>query len=297
MRRFLRFPGYFAASLVIFLAVAVAVIYWRSNARRHRTYTVTVALAPVPADAAAHARGRHIAMTRGCVDCHGADMGGAKVIDDPAMGRAYGPNLTRGRGGRATDLRDEDWVRAIRHGVAKNGHPLYLMPSLEYSHFTDDDLGAVIAYIKSVPPVDRESVPLTVGPVARALMVAGKLPLAAEQINQVAFKREVVQTGVTVAYGRYLAVGCTGCHGPNLSGGKIDVGPPDWPPAANLTPAGDLARWTDKEFFVALRTAKRPDDRELSIVMPRAFGQMTDDELMAIWLYLKTVPPAATGVR
>lgn len=89
-------------------------------------------------------------------------MGGAKVIDHPAMGRAYGPNLTRGRGGRATDLRDEDWVRAIRHEVAEGGHPRYLMPSLEYSHFTDDDLGAVIAYVKSVPPVDRESVPGTV---------------------------------------------------------------------------------------------------------------------------------------
>lgn len=128
-------------------------------------------------------------------------------------------------------------------------------------------------------------------------MVAGKLPLAAEQIDQVAFKPEVVRPGVTVAYGRYLAVGCTGCHGANFSGGKIQVGPPDWPPPANLTPAGGLARWTEKELFAALRTAKRPDGRELSIVMPRAFSQVTDDELMAIWLYLKTVAPAPTGVR
>ncbi|HUJ44370.1 MAG TPA: c-type cytochrome [Opitutaceae bacterium] len=297
MRRVLKTLGYLAAALALLLAVTVAVVYWRSNVQLHRNYTVTVAPVRVPSDPAAIEHGRHIAQTRGCVDCHGADLGGAKVIDDPAMGRAYGPNLTRGRGGRAAELRDEDWVRAIRHGVAKDAHPLYLMPSAEYSHFTDDDLGAVIAYVKSVPPVDRDSVPLSVGPAARALMVAGKLPLAADLINHAGFKPEVVSPGVTVAYGRYLAVGCTGCHGTNFSGGKIDVGPPDWPAAANLTPAGDLARWTEQEFLAALRTARRPDGRELSSVMPRAFGQMTDDELMAIWLFLRTVPPATTGTR
>ena len=81
------------------------------------------------------------------------------------------------------------------------------------------------------------------------------------------------------------------------SGKSLVILPPDWPPAANLTPSGDLAPWTEKEFFVALRTARRPDGRELSIVMPRAFGQITDEELMAIWLYLKTVPAAATETR
>jgi mono/diheme cytochrome c family protein len=297
MRRVVKVLGYSTAGLALFLAVALAVVYGRSTVQLRRTYLITVAPVRVPSDPAAVERGRHIAQTRGCVDCHGADLGGAKIIDDPAMGRTYGPNLTRGRGGRAAELRDEDWVRAIRHGVAKGAHPLYLMPSAEYAHFTDDDLGAVIAYVKSVPPVDRESVPLSVGPVARALMVAGKLQLAADLIDHANFKPEVVSPGPTVVYGRYLAVGCTGCHGPNFSGGKIDVGPPDWPPAANLTPAGDLAQWTDKEFFAALRTARRPDGRELSIVMPRAFGQMTDEELMAIWLYLKTVPAAATGIR
>jgi len=297
MRRLFKVLGYSAAGLVVLLVLAVSGIYWRSSALLHRTFTIAAAPVRVPSDPAAVERGRHIALTRGCVDCHGADFGGAKVIDDPAMGRAYGPNLTRGRGGRGAEMTDTDWVRAIRHGVARDAHPLFLMPSAEYSHFTDDDLGAVVAYAKSVPPVDRDSVPLSVGPVARALMVAGKVQLAADLIDHAGFKPEVVSPGVTVAYGRYLAIGCTGCHGSNFSGGKIDVGPPDWPAAANLTPAGELARWTEKEFFAALRTARRPDGRELSVVMPRAFGQMTDDELMAIWLFLRSVPPAGTGNR
>jgi len=79
---------------------------------------------------------------------------------------------------------------------------------------------------------------------------------------------------------------------PNYSGGKIAAGPPDWPHAANLTPdpAGHLVKWTEAEFINTLRTAKRPDGTELHAAMPRAFGQMTDMELKALWLFIKTVP-------
>jgi mono/diheme cytochrome c family protein len=173
------------------------------------------------------------------------------------------------------------------------------MPSAEYSHLGDDDLGALIAYLKSVPPVDRDRVPLEVGPVARVLMLAGKLKLAAQEIDHANLQPASVQPGATVEYGRYLAVGCTGCHGPNFSGGKIDIGPPDWPHAANLTPHADgrLAKWTEDDFLKVLRTARRPDGSEVNPVMPRNFGQMDDMELKAIWLYLRTLPPVPTGSR
>jgi cytochrome c553 len=90
-----------------------------------------------------------------------------------------------------------------------------------------------------------------------------------------------------------------GCHGPNFSGGKIDIGPPSWPLAANLTPHADgrLAKWTEGDFIQTLRTAKRPDGTELNPVMPRVFGQLSEVELKALWAFFKTVPAAATGVR
>jgi cytochrome c553 len=100
-----------------------------------------------------------------------------------------------------------------------------------------------------------------------------------------------------VDYGHYLAASCTGCHGSNLSGGRIDIGPPDWPPARNLTPAGDIARWTEADFFQALRSHTRPDGTKLSPVMPAAFGQMNDTELTALWSYLRTLPPVPPGTR
>lgn len=299
MRTFLKIVAWVAGGIVGLIAVALGLVYWQSGLRLHRTHAVAVPPVRVTADAAAIEHGRHIAATRGCVDCHGQDLAGAKVIDDPAMGRLYGPNLTRGAGGLPAGYSDADFVRAIRHGVAADGRGLFLMPSGDYAHFTENDMNDLVAYVKSVPPVDRPSVPLAIGPVARALLLAGKIRLAADEIDHASLRPDDVTPAVTVAYGRYLAAGCTGCHGANLSGGKIEIGPPDWPPAANLTPhaSGRLAAWTEADFLAALRTARRPDGTAINPVMPRAFGQMNDTELRALWAYVRTLPPAATGVR
>jgi len=295
MKRFLKYLGYFLGAVVLLLGVAVTAVYALSAQKLGRSYAVAVKPVAIPADADAVLRGRHIAETRGCVDCHGRDFGGAKVIDDPAIGVMWGPNLTGGRGGLAAGFNDEDWIRAIRHGVAKDGHALVLMPSLEYSHFSDEDLGALVAYLKTLPKVDRERVDLKVGPVARALMLAGEIKLAAEHIDHARLRPPSVVPGVTADYGRYLAVGCTGCHGDQFAGGRIAGAPPDWPLARNLTPAGDLARWSEQDFIKVLETGVRPDGRRLNPVMPIAFGQMNDTEKRALWLYLQSLPPVAAS--
>lgn len=292
MKRVFKYLSYFLGAIVLLFAVSASAVYGLSGHKLSRTYAVAVKPVAVPADQASVLRGRHIAETRGCIDCHGRDLGGAKVIDDPAVGVMWGSNLTGGQGSRTAAFTDDDWVRAIRHGVAKDGHPLVLMPSIEFSQFSDDDLGALIAYLKTVAKVDRERVPVTTGPVIRALMLAGEFKLAAEHIDHAGLRPPVVIPGVTVDYGRYLAVGCTGCHGEQFAGGRIPGTPPDWPDARNLTPAGDLARWREQDFLRVLETGVRPDGKQLDPVMPRAFGKMTDVEKKALWLYLKTLPPA-----
>ncbi len=128
-------------------------------------------------------------------------------------------------------------MRAIRHGVGPGNHGLFIMPADEYSHFPDSDLGALIAYLKTVPPVDRERVPTSLGPVSRVLLTIGRIKRAAEVIDHPNLRPGEVAPGVTVECGRYVANGCIGCHGTNFSGGKIEVGPPSWPLAANLTRA------------------------------------------------------------
>ncbi len=299
MRNFFKIVLRVLVGLVALIAVLVVFVYWRSSARLHRIYQVTVPSPALPADVAALERGHHLAATRGCLDCHGTDLGGAKVIDDPAMGLIFGPNLTHGRGGLPPNYSDQDFVRAVRHGVAADGHGLFLMPSDDYKEFTESDMADLIAFVKSVPPVDRESVAPRVGPVARVLLVAGKIKLAADVIDHAGLKPSVVRPGATVAYGRYVAASCTGCHGANFSGGKIDAGPPNWPPAANLTPhpSGRLARWTESDFFAAIRTGRRPDGTPLDPVMPRAFAQLNDTELKAIWAFLQTLPSVPTSTR
>jgi len=297
MRRIFKCLGYGFAGLVLLLGLLVGVVYATTSVRLNKNYQVAVRTLPLPAGESVLLRGQHIAETRGCVDCHGKDFGGNKVIDDPAMGRLYGPNLTRGRGGIPAEFGDDDWLRAIRHGVAKDGHPLVLMPSIEFQHFTDEDLGSLIAFLKSLPPVDRERVPVSVGPLARTLLLAGQIKLAAEEIDHNGLRPATVVPGVTVEYGHYLAAGCRGCHGDKFSGGKIPGVPPAWPAARNLTPAGDLATWSEDDFIHTMRTGTPPGGARLSPVMPIAFGQMDDTELKALWAYLKTLPPVASGNR
>ena len=251
-------------------------------------------------DGASLARGEHIVRTIGsCVLCHGADLGGRVFEDDGPIGRFAGPNLTRGRGGVGATLSDEDWVRAIRYGVHRDGSSLIVMPSEVFVHLSDADLAAVIAYVKQVPSVDREIPESRFGPLGRALVGAGKLKLLVADKTKPYISVPSVTPGATIEYGRYLSEssGCSGCHGFGLSGGRV-AGPPNIPPASNLTPAGRIAQWSEEDFTRALRTGMRPDGTRIDEFMPwRNLGQMTDDELHAIWLYLRSVPAKQTGTK
>jgi Cytochrome C oxidase, cbb3-type, subunit III len=112
--------------------------------------------------------------------------------------------------------------------------------------------------------------------------------------------REARDTHGTVAaiagFGRYLAdvSGCHGCHGFGLSGGRV-AGPDDLPLASNLTPAG-LGTWSEADFVRAIREGRWPDGTAINEFMPwRSYCSMSDDELRALWAYLRSVPPRASG--
>jgi mono/diheme cytochrome c family protein len=221
------------------------------------------------------------------------------MVDDAPIGRVVGPNITGGRGSAVANWTDADFERAIRHGVAKDGRRLLIMPSHEYQVLSDEDVGVIIAYLKTVAPVDREMPPIRLGPVARGLYAAGKMPWF--PALTVTHRSEVVASVAadsTVEYGRYLAAGgCSGCHGANYSGGPIGGAPPDWPAATNITPAG-LGPYDYAAFVKALSEGVRPDGSALHPVMPvQATKLMTPVEMTAIWKYLQTVSPAETGVR
>ena len=288
--------GIILGVLLLLIVLSGAAVYVFSGRSLNKTWSVTPASLAIPTDSVALARGRHLVTTRLlCVDCHAADLGGQVVIDGMPFGRFVGSNITPG--GVGADYSDADWVRALRHGVRPDGKSLLFMPSEVFTNLGAEDLAAVIAYLKTVPPVTRSLPPTQLGPVGRMLVATNKAPIViADLISHDAPIPTMPAEGETAEYGRYLVVsgGCMACHGKNLSGGKFAGGPDD-PPATNLTPSG-IGEWTEADFLRAFREGKRPNGTAIHPFMPwKTLGGMTDSELRAIYLYLKTVPARPYG--
>lgn len=241
-------------------------------------------------------RGRHLVEARyGCGECHGSDFGGGVMVDAFPIGRLLGPNLTTGRGGPTRDYTPADWDRIVRHGILPDGRP-GLMPSEDFENMSDQELSDIIAYIRSMPPVDNEVPPSRLGPLGKVLVAMGEIVPSADRIGEHRGTHAALPPPAEVSpeFGRHLAGVCTGCHGPQLAGGKVAGGDPSWPAAANLTPHDDgLAGWSYADFATAMREARRPDGTEIrepmSLVAPFA-RNMTDVELEALWVYLQTLP-------
>lgn len=291
--------GYIVATLVAVVVFAVAGIYVASEMKAGSTVTAEIRPITIPADSVSLARGRQLARAIGkCADCHGEDLGGGTVIDDPAMGLVTAPNLTGG--GIGANRSDAELAHALRHGVNPKGVKLMIMPSYEYAHFSEADLAALIAYVRSVPPVTRERPPIKLGPVARGLIAFGAMPVFdADRIDHSMQPPAAPAEGPTAEYGAYLARvgGCQGCHGEGFSGGKIPTGDPSWPPASNLTPSG-IGHYSEADFTTLLRTGKRPGGTEVGSAMPTKWTrEMTDLEIKAVWEFLRTVPPREFGNR
>jgi mono/diheme cytochrome c family protein len=297
MKRVLKWIGILAGGLVLVIAVGLALVYGVSSRAMSRAYAITPEPLSIPADSASIARGRHIVTAiSSCANCHGDNLAGKKVVDDGVMGRLYAANITRGKGGLDT-YSDADYVRSIRHGIGRDQRPLLAMPAASFFPMDDDDLAAVIAYLKSVPAVDVVVPPKRIGPLARVLYLATDFPLIeAEEIPHGDPRRPPVPSGVTREYGNYLTTigGCKGCHLPELNGG-VPVEKNVF--SANLTPTG-IGKWTEADFRKAMRNGIRPDGRVISAVMPWPYlRHMTDEELGAIWIYLRSLPPKDTRGR
>lgn len=302
MKTILRRAAIAAGALVGLLLVCACVVYFASERHVTRRYDLTMETVPVPTDSASIEHGRHLVRAIAkCADCHAETLGGQVLLDNPALGRFVPMNLTRGQGGLGSTLTDADWVRAIRHGVGHDGRGLRIMPSRDFQYLSVADVGAIIAYAKSVPPIDNGLPANTLGPLSRVLLTMNKLPIFDAETTDRTSRAPATAppAGPTAEYGNYLVHtgGCAGCHGPTLSGGKVPGGDPSWPPAANLTPPG-LTAYDEASFTTALRTGVRPGGTKINDPMPiRWTREMTDDEITAVWLYLKTVPAKEFGGR
>jgi cytochrome c553 len=299
MGRILKILGITLGALVALVLIVVGSVYLLGTRRMAKTHAPPVEpeLA-LPTDSVSLARGAELAGSLACGDCHGPDLGG-RADDAGPFALFAAPNLTSGRGGRGATFTTVDWERAIRHGVKKDGRSLVIMPSEVFGHLTNDDVAALIAHVKRVPPVDREIPPFEVRIVGRLLLGSGQAPLLVAETAPKEPHRVSIPRDSSVERGRYVASihGCGVCHNPSFSGGETAGGPPGGLPPSNITPEG-IGKWSEADFMRAMHEGKRPDGSAISEQMPwKFFGTMGDDDLHALWLFLKTLPPKAYGER
>jgi mono/diheme cytochrome c family protein len=292
MKRVLKGVGIVLGFLVAIVIGVLVVTYIITEHRWNKTYTLTEENVEVSDDPDIIAHGRHVITIRGCVDCHGEDLGGKVFIEDPVAGRIVATNLTTGTGGIGSEYTDEDLVRAIRRGIKKDGKPTLFMPSYEYNQIHQRDINAMISYIRSVPPVDKVLPENKIGIPMRAMYVfQDDLNLFSAEIVDHSAPIPTEEPSTVLEKGQYLSTSCIGCHRPDFKGGTIPGVPPHWPPASDLTQAGPLATWSEADFFRAMRDGITPDGRQLdSDYMPYPItGQMTDEELHALFVYLQSL--------
>jgi mono/diheme cytochrome c family protein len=292
MLRVLKWIGIIVGGLLVLIVAAVLGLSLAGNAQLHKTREVPTDTVAIPTDETALARGHQI-VTRVCAGCHGRDLTGEPMLEDPSFGTIYSANLAL----LSETWTDADYVRAIRHGVAPDGRQLATMPSEAWIHLSAEDLGSIIAYLKTLPPTGEKK------PEPR-LTFMGRILLATGQFGQL-FPAEYIDhftpfpvrppIEADLAYGQHLATFCKSCHGMNLNG--IQPGDPTSPPAPNLTPGGELAGWTEDGFIQTFRTGVTPGGRELNkeYMMWEEFGSFSDDELRDVWMYLQTLPALPSG--
>lgn len=277
MKKIIQWTSIVLGGLFVLIAIAGLMLYPIGMKKLNQMYpNLMVETVNIPIDEDAIARGKHIATIWACTRCHGEDLSGSVITNDPLagmiplLGTIPASNLTSGKGGIATSYTDADWVRAIRHGIVPVGHVEILM--YDYSTISDQDLGDLIAYLKQIPAVDTNYPEMRYGPIVPVISNIRLFTPAAEKINHNASRQADPTPSATVEYGEYLSGVCTACHG-NLIGGVVKT-------------------WKQEEFIHTFQTGILSDGKQFGPTMSSAtFREMTDTELTTLWLYFTNPQP------
>lgn len=312
VKSILKWTGIFVGSVAI---VFVAAVYAMQN---------TTYMAPYPAvvasrDSAVIARGRHLATGPAhCNGCHVApedirkaeagepvELKGGFTFNLP-LGKIRAPNITpdveTGIGG----MKDHEIARSLRYGVDHKGQALFdFMP---FHNLSDEDLRAVISYLRTLKPVKNHVERRDLNFAGKAVNAFIIKPVGPDGIPPLSVKEDT-----SAAYGKYLAhsvANCVGCHtmrdmttgafvGKPFAGGfmmesEVIRGLVFTTP--NITPdpaTGRMAHWDEEDFITRFRTGAL----EEGTTMPwGAYRNMTDDELKALYRYLQTVEPVRNEI-
>ena len=292
MKKVLKWTAYILGSLI--LIVLLASLFFSS--KFNKEFEKVIALEPqpvaIPTDSVSIERGRILSVD--CRSCHGVDLGGNVFFDDPSIGVLPASNLTRSEGSETQEYTDLDFVRAIRHGLNKSGNKLMVMPSASLSHMSDQDLGCLIAFIKSLPKVERTFEKRKFTYLSQAMAGAGLFGdlYHYDIIDHENAKNIPAPTvGNSVEYGSYLIKikGCSECHQKDLKGGNSPD--PVSPPVPDISNSGSVGKWTLEQFTSVFRTGTTPEGKVLDgKFMPFAgLSAHSDEEIEAVYNYIKSL--------
>jgi cytochrome c553 len=284
MKRLLRWVAIALGGLAALLIVAAAVVYGVSERVLRRTYDVAAVAVPIPADPASILEGQRLATIRGCLGgCHGKQAEGKVMLDEPLIARLVAPNLTAA----VRRYSDAELVSVIRNGVRPGGRSMVVMPSDAFVGLTDADLGRIIAFLRSLPPIAGPGPSLAVGPLGRVGLATGKFKMEAQLIAETVPPPNAANEEAT--FGRYLArTVCAHCHGTDLGGAST----PDFV-SPNLRVVG---AYSPEAFTQLLRTGVALGGRQLRTMGPWAralLSHLTDAEIAALYSYLHAMPDVA----
>jgi mono/diheme cytochrome c family protein len=257
-------------------------------------------------------RGRYLfSSTAGCAGCHSphdwnthggpiipGHQGVGQVMDFTNLpGRIVAPNITPAPETGTGTWTDDQLARAIREGIGHDGKALFpMMPYQNLSHLSDEDLASLVVYMRSLPPV-KNVVPKTeiIFPV-KYLIRSVPQPITAPVSSP--------DRSDGLKWGEYMVTiaSCNGCHTPQsrgeakagleYSGGFTLDGPWGSVASANITLDATGISYYDEALFIQAMRTGYVKARKLSSIMPfEEFGGLTDDDLKAMFAYLRTLKP------
>jgi mono/diheme cytochrome c family protein len=305
-----------AIGIIIVIAIVFIQLGWK------KTYDAPYPDIKASSDPAVIERGRYLAFGLShCADCH-VPMDKIRDVDNglqiplsggweesiPGLGTFRAPNLTPDPETGIGKLTDQQLARAIRYGVKHDG--TFLAPFMLFQGMSDDDLTAVISFLRSQPSVYHKVEPMELTFIGRALSALGAFkPVGPKETPQKSIKQDS-----TIEYGQYLAhnIGnCNGCHirrdgqgkqvGADFSGGGI------FPPnpfskgyafvSPNLTPdkaTGAIADWTEGHFVERFQGGRIYDGSPMPWGL---FSRVDSTDLKALYKYFHSLEPVSNKVE
>ncbi len=292
MKRVLKIIAYVLGALILIVLLASWYFSSKFNSEINKVVIFEPHPVDIPIDSVSIERGRILSVD--CRSCHGVDLAGKVFFDDPNIGVLPSSNLTRAKGSETETYTNQDFVRAIRHGLNKSGNKLMIMPCKSISHLSDKDLGSLIAFINTLPKVEKTFEKRKFTYMAQVMAGAGLFGdmFHYDLIDHINTKNiPSVAIGPTVEYGSYLVNihGCNDCHKKDLKGGKSPD--PVSPPVSDISMTGNFGKWTLEQFTNVFRTGTTPEGKALqSEFMPFAgLGAHSDEEIEAVYKYIKSL--------